>query len=64
LVSDEIYALSTYSHPGEYPGRYCRGIRFVLTVLDFPDAQPFTSMLSLDVEKELGIAFDRARMHG
>lgn len=30
---------------------------------DFPDADPFTSMMSLDVEKELGITFDRARLH-
>ncbi|KAL1405968.1 hypothetical protein Q8F55_007650 [Vanrija albida] len=30
---------------------------------DFPHALPFTSMLSLDVESELGIAFDRARLH-
>lgn len=30
---------------------------------DFPHALPFTSMLSLDVEEELGIAFDRARLH-
>jgi len=30
----------------------------------FPHAQPFTSMLSLDVEKELGVRFDKARMHG
>lgn len=33
-------------------------------LVDFPDASPFTSMMSLDVEKELGIAFDRARVHG
>jgi hypothetical protein len=32
--------------------------------LEFPDAVPFTSMLSLDVEEELGIEFDRARLHG
>lgn len=30
---------------------------------DCPDALPFTSLLSLDVEKELGISFDRARVH-
>lgn len=38
-----------------------------LSVFDnpaFPAALPFTSMLSLDVEKELGIRFDRARVHG
>ncbi|ORY25180.1 pyridoxal phosphate-dependent transferase [Naematelia encephala] len=29
----------------------------------FPDAVPFTSMMSLDVEKELGIRFDKARLH-
>lgn len=29
-----------------------------------PTALPFTSLLSLDVEKELGISFDRARVHG
>ncbi|RSH90670.1 hypothetical protein EHS25_001275 [Saitozyma podzolica] len=29
----------------------------------FPDAAPFTSMLSLDVEKELGMEFDKARLH-
>ncbi|WVQ80398.1 hypothetical protein IAT38_002503 [Cryptococcus sp. DSM 104549] len=28
-----------------------------------PDALPFTSMMALDVEKELGIAFDKARLH-
>jgi hypothetical protein len=33
-------------------------------VTDFPDAPKFTSMLSLDVEGELGITFDKARMHG
>ncbi|WRT63638.1 uncharacterized protein IL334_000561 [Kwoniella shivajii] len=30
---------------------------------DFPEAEPFTSMLSLDVEKELDIDFDKARLH-
>ncbi|WWC58053.1 uncharacterized protein I303_100588 [Kwoniella dejecticola CBS 10117] len=30
---------------------------------DFLQAEPFTSMLSLNVEKELGIEFDKARMH-
>ncbi|WWC97127.1 hypothetical protein V866_004005 [Kwoniella sp. B9012] len=30
---------------------------------DFPQAHPFTSMLSLNVEKELGIEFDKARLH-
>ncbi|KAK8845419.1 hypothetical protein IAR55_006132 [Kwoniella newhampshirensis] len=30
---------------------------------DFPDAVPFTSMMSIDVEKELGMAFDKARLH-
>ena len=29
----------------------------------FPGAVPFTSMLALDVEKELGTRFDRARLH-
>ncbi|GFZ50714.1 hypothetical protein JCM24511_08472 [Saitozyma sp. JCM 24511] len=29
----------------------------------FPDAAPFTSMLSLDVERELGMEFDKARLH-
>lgn len=33
-------------------------------VLDFKEAVPFTSMMSLDVEKELGIEFDKARLHG
>jgi aspartate/methionine/tyrosine aminotransferase len=39
---------------------------YALSVYDnpsFPDAVPFTSMLSLDVERELGIPFDRARVH-
>ena len=31
---------------------------------DFPDAEKFTSLLSLDVEKELGISYDKARLHG
>jgi hypothetical protein len=35
-----------------------------LTGIAFPDAPPFTSMLSLDVEKELGMEFDKARLHG
>ncbi|KGB77237.2 hypothetical protein CNBG_3075 [Cryptococcus deuterogattii R265] len=30
---------------------------------DFPEALPFTSMLSLNVQKELGIDFDRSRLH-
>lgn len=35
-----------------------------LTRTAFPDAAPFTSMLSLDVERELGMEFDKARLHG
>ncbi|UOH83891.1 hypothetical protein LQV05_006629 [Cryptococcus neoformans] len=30
---------------------------------DFPDALPFTSMLSLNVQEELGINFDKSRLH-
>ncbi|WWC85745.1 uncharacterized protein L201_000611 [Kwoniella dendrophila CBS 6074] len=30
---------------------------------DFPQALPFTSIMSLDYEKELGIPFDKARVH-
>ncbi|WVW81724.1 hypothetical protein I302_103720 [Kwoniella bestiolae CBS 10118] len=30
---------------------------------DFPEANPFTSMLSLNVERELGMEFDKARLH-
>ncbi|KAL0243943.1 hypothetical protein I308_105206 [Cryptococcus tetragattii IND107] len=30
---------------------------------DFPEALPFTSMLSLNVQEELGIDFDRSRLH-
>ncbi|OWZ30063.1 hypothetical protein C356_06044 [Cryptococcus neoformans c45] len=30
---------------------------------DFPDAFPFTSMLSLNVQEELGINFDKSRLH-
>jgi hypothetical protein len=30
---------------------------------DFKDAVPFTSMLSLNPEREFGIEFDRARVH-
>jgi 1-aminocyclopropane-1-carboxylate synthase len=40
---------------------------YALSVYDTPDwteAVPFTSVMSLDVERELGIDFDRARMHG
>ncbi|WVN87327.1 uncharacterized protein L203_102505 [Cryptococcus depauperatus CBS 7841] len=29
----------------------------------FKDALPFTSMMSLDIEKEIGIRFDKARLH-
>jgi len=39
---------------------------FALSVYDnpdFPEALPFTSMLSLDVEKELGMRFNKARLH-
>lgn len=46
LVSDEIYALSTYDNA------------------DWPGAEPFTSMLSLDIEKETGVKFDKSRLHG
>lgn len=38
-----------------------------MSVYDTPDwkeAVPFTSMMSVDVEKELGMDFDRARVHG
>lgn len=31
---------------------------------DFQDADGFTSLLSLDVEKELGTIYDKARLHG
>lgn len=31
---------------------------------DFEEAEPFTSMLSLDVEKETGVRFDKSRLHG
>jgi hypothetical protein len=33
-------------------------------ILDFDDAEGFTSLLSLDVERELGMVYDRARLHG
>ncbi|WVR03444.1 hypothetical protein IAU60_000435 [Kwoniella sp. DSM 27419] len=39
---------------------------YALSVYDnhhFTQAEPFTSMLSLDVEKEAGIEFDKARVH-
>ncbi|KAI9635941.1 pyridoxal phosphate-dependent transferase [Dioszegia hungarica] len=39
---------------------------YALSVYDTPDwkeAVPFTSMMSVDVEKELGMDFDRARVH-
>lgn len=38
---------------------------YAMSVYDSPssDNVPFTSMLSIDPEKELGIAFDKARLH-
>lgn len=59
LVSDEIYALSTYSHPGT-----SLSVDRAVLILDFEDAEGFTSLLSLDVERELGMVYDRARLHG
>jgi 1-aminocyclopropane-1-carboxylate synthase len=59
LVSDEIYALSTYSHPGT-----SLSIDRAVLISDFKDAEGFTSLLSLDVERELGMVYDRARLHG
>jgi 1-aminocyclopropane-1-carboxylate synthase len=59
LVSDEIYALSTYSHPGTSLS-VDRGV----LISDFKDAEGFTSLLSLDAERELGMVYDRARLHG
>ena len=58
LVSDEIYALSTYSHPGML------SVDRAVLISDFKDAEGFTSLLSLDVERELGMVYDRARLHG
>ena len=58
LVSDEIYALSTYSHPGML------SVDGGALTSDFKDAEGFTSLLSLNVERELGMVYDRARLHG
>jgi len=33
-------------------------------ISDSKDAEGFTSLLSLDVERELGMVYDRARLHG
>ncbi|WWC66900.1 uncharacterized protein I206_100807 [Kwoniella pini CBS 10737] len=70
LVSDEIYALSIYDNEGKfnyisYKQSEADRLKAHLFELnsDFPQADPFTSMLSLNVEKELGIEFDKARLH-
>jgi hypothetical protein len=36
----------------------------MVLISDFEDAEGFTSLLSLDVERELGMVYDRARLHG
>jgi hypothetical protein len=36
----------------------------MVLISDFDDADGFTSLLSLDVERELGMVYDRARLHG
>ena len=36
----------------------------LITVIAWAEANTFTSILSLDVEKELEIPFDKARLHG
>lgn len=70
LISDEIYGLSVYDAPGTISFASSKNTVSSLTdndrivSIDYANARPFTSMLSLDVEKEAGVPFDRARLHG
>jgi 1-aminocyclopropane-1-carboxylate synthase len=66
LVSDEVYALSVFNNDREWTRVQHRKSEVTANEkswLGLPNALPFTSMLNIDLEKELGSNFNKKRVH-
>lgn len=72
IVSDEIYAMSVYDNPSTYrvvlSEKYWLRRRLTIRVPNdltsgFPEARPFNSALSVDLDRDIGVPFDKGRLH-
>ena len=65
LVSDEVYALSVFKNDREWTlgSGVAKASTNAFFVSGLPDALPYTSMLNIDLEKELGSTFNKKRVH-